>query len=156
MCCARCRRPRQLLPHTRVPVWCCFRVLAPCGSSPHPPGRLLQAPAAPQADWAVVQPLLTRLLTVDLPGLMVLPKRLEINIPPAVTSVAEAAVGHDIIMRAVASAVLQARRMCAPAAPTCAQAGLLLDVPCHDSCSRALCAAQGAHQHCCRAADTRG
>ena len=38
---------------------------------------------------------------------MVLPKRLEINIPPAVTSVAEAAVGHDIIMRAVASAVLQ-------------------------------------------------
>ena len=58
----------------------------------------------------LVQPLLTRLLTVDLPGLMVLPKRLEINIPPAVTSVAEAAVGHDIIMRAVASAVLQVRR----------------------------------------------
>ena len=54
-----------------------------------------------------VQPLLTRLPTVDLPGLMVLPKRLEINIPPAVTSVAEAAVGHDLIMRAVASAVLQ-------------------------------------------------
>ena len=57
----------------------------------------------------LVQPLLTRLLTVDLPGLMVLPKRLEINIPPAVTSVAEAAVGHDIIMQAVASAVLQVR-----------------------------------------------
>ena len=61
--------------------------------------------------WPAAQPLLTRLLTVDLPGLMVLPKRLEINIPPAVTSVAEAAVGHDIIMQAVASAVLQA---CSP------------------------------------------
>lgn len=39
---------------------------------------------------------------------MVLPKRLEINIPPAVTAVAEAAVGRDVVMRAVASAVLQA------------------------------------------------
>ena len=58
-----------------------------------------------------MQPLLTRLLTVDLPGLMVLPKRLEINIPPAVTSVAEAAVGHDIIMQAVASAVLQVHHL---------------------------------------------
>lgn len=38
---------------------------------------------------------------------MVLPKRLQINIPPAVTAVAEAAVGHDAVMRAVASAVLQ-------------------------------------------------
>jgi hypothetical protein len=38
---------------------------------------------------------------------MVLPERLEINIPPSVTSVAEAAVGRDTIMRAVASAVLQ-------------------------------------------------
>lgn len=38
---------------------------------------------------------------------MVLPRRLEINIPPAVTTVAEAAVGHDVVMRAVASAVLQ-------------------------------------------------
>ncbi|KAK9807914.1 hypothetical protein WJX73_000677 [Symbiochloris irregularis] len=55
-----------------------------------------------------LQPLLARLLTVDLPGLMVLPRRLEINIPPAVTTVAEAAVGHDAVMRAVASAVLQA------------------------------------------------
>lgn len=41
-------------------------------------------------------------------GLMVLPKRLEINIPPAVTAVAEAAVGREAVMRAVASAVLQA------------------------------------------------
>ena len=39
---------------------------------------------------------------------MVLPKRLEINIPPAVTAVAEAAVGRDVVMKAVASAVLQA------------------------------------------------
>ena len=53
------------------------------------------------------QAFLTRLLTVDLPGLMVLPKRLEIGIPPGLTSVAEAAVGRDAVMRAVASAVLQ-------------------------------------------------
>ena len=58
-------------------------------------------------DW-LLQAFLTHLLTVDLPKLMVLPKRLEINIPPAVTAVAEAAVGRDVVMRAVASAVLQA------------------------------------------------
>ena len=56
---------------------------------------------------SLLQPFLSKLLTVDLPNLMVLPKRLEINIPPAVTAVAEAAVGHDAVMRAVASAVLQ-------------------------------------------------
>lgn len=56
----------------------------------------------------VLQSFLNKLLTQDLPGLMVLPRRLEINIPPSVTSVAEAAVGRDVIMRAVASAVLQA------------------------------------------------
>ena len=39
---------------------------------------------------------------------MTLPRRLEINIPPAVTAVAEAAVGRDAVMRAVATAVLQA------------------------------------------------
>jgi hypothetical protein len=55
----------------------------------------------------LLQNLLNRLLTVDLPGLMVLPQRLEISIPPSVTSIAEAAVGRDTIMRAVASAVLQ-------------------------------------------------
>lgn len=38
---------------------------------------------------------------------MVLPKRLNINIPPAITAVAEAAVGRDAVMKAVASAVLQ-------------------------------------------------
>ncbi|DBA90515.1 TPA: hypothetical protein ACH3X1_003774 [Trebouxia sp. C0004] len=70
----------QLLPYNRV--------------------RLMQVP--------IVQAFLTHLLTVDLPKLMVLPKRLEINIPPAVTAVAEAAVGRDVVMRAVASAVLQA------------------------------------------------
>ena len=49
-------------------------------------------------------------VTVGLPypSAQVLPKRLEIDIPPSVTSVAEAAVGRDTIMRAVASAVLQA------------------------------------------------
>ena len=56
----------------------------------------------------LAQAFLTHLLTVDLPKLMVLPKRLEINIPPALTAVAEAAVGRDVVMRAVASAVLQA------------------------------------------------
>ena len=55
-----------------------------------------------------LQAFLTHLLTVDLPSLMVLPKRLEISIPPAVTAVAEAAVGRDVVMKAVASAVLQA------------------------------------------------
>ena len=44
---------------------------------------------------------------MDLPGLMVLPKSLQINIPPAVSAVAEAAVGRNAVMRAVASAVLQ-------------------------------------------------
>jgi hypothetical protein len=38
---------------------------------------------------------------------MVLPERLEISVPPSVTSIAEAAVGRDTVMRAVASAVLQ-------------------------------------------------
>jgi hypothetical protein len=56
----------------------------------------------------VIQPFLTKLFTVDLPRLMVLPKRLEIAIPPAVTAVAEAAIGRDAVMRAVASAVLEA------------------------------------------------
>jgi hypothetical protein len=67
--------------------------------SPYNRLRLMRVP--------VLQTFLTRLLTVDLPGLMVLPERLEIAIPPSVTSVAEAAVGRDTIMRAVASAVLQ-------------------------------------------------
>ena len=40
--------------------------------------------------------------------MMVLPKRLDVNIPPAVTAVAEAAVGRGAVLRAVASAVLQA------------------------------------------------
>jgi hypothetical protein len=63
--------------------------------------------AAAPALLLPLQNLLNRLLTVDLPGLMVLPERLEISIPPSVTSIAEAAVGRDTIMRAVASAVLQ-------------------------------------------------
>jgi len=56
----------------------------------------------------VIQPFLTKLFTVDLPTLMTLPKRLEFAIPPAVTAVAEAAIGRDAVMRAVATAVLQA------------------------------------------------
>ena len=61
----------------------------------------------PVKTHCVVQSFLTRLLTKVLPGYMVLPKRLEINIPPAITAVAEAAVGRDAVMKAVASAVLQ-------------------------------------------------
>ncbi|KXZ50227.1 hypothetical protein GPECTOR_17g864 [Gonium pectorale] len=68
--------------------------------SPYNRVRLMRVP--------VVQNYLRKLLTVDLPALMVLPQRLEINIPPSVTTIAEAAVGRDTIMRAVASAVLQA------------------------------------------------
>ncbi|RMZ55893.1 hypothetical protein APUTEX25_003859, partial [Auxenochlorella protothecoides] len=48
----------------------------------------------------VLQPILSRLLTVALPGLMTLPQRLDIDVPPAVTAIAEAAVGRDAIMRA--------------------------------------------------------
>lgn len=59
----------------------------------------------------VVQRYLRKLLTVDLPSVMVLPQRLEINLPPSVTVLAEAAVGRDTVMRAVASAVLQADAM---------------------------------------------
>ena len=68
--------------------------------SPYNRVRLMRIP--------ILQAYLTRLFTVDLPGVMVLPRRLEINIPPAVTAVAEAAVGRDAVMRAVATAVLQA------------------------------------------------
>ena len=63
--------------------------------------------SAGQQACLCVQAFLKRLLTVDLPGLMVLPKSLQINIPPAVSAVAEAAVGRNAVMRAVASAVLQ-------------------------------------------------
>mmetsp|Transcript_40465 Transcript_40465/g.114601 ORF Transcript_40465/g.114601 Transcript_40465/m.114601 type:complete len:911 (+) Transcript_40465:443-3175(+) len=56
----------------------------------------------------ILQKLLAKLLIEDLPGLMVLPQRIEIVVPPALTSVAEAAVGRDAIMKAVATAVLQA------------------------------------------------
>lgn len=59
----------------------------------------------------VLQNFLRKLLTVELPGVMVLPQRLEINLPPSVTVLAEAAVGRDTVMRAVASAVLQADAM---------------------------------------------
>jgi len=68
--------------------------------SPYNRVRLMRIP--------ILQPFLSKLFTKDLPELMTLPRRLEINIPPAVTAVAEAAVGRDAVMRAVASAVLQA------------------------------------------------
>eukprot|EP00884_Botryococcus_braunii_P009554 jgi/Botrbrau1/185/Bobra.0022s0165.1 len=73
----------QLLPYNRV--------------------RLMRIP--------ILQAFLTKLLTIDLPGLMVLPKRLEINIPPAVTAVAEAAVGREAVMRAVRICGAAGRRL---------------------------------------------
>ncbi len=76
-----------------------------------------------------MQAFLTKLLTVDLPGLMVLPKRLEVNIPPSLTSVAEAAVGRDAVMRAVASAVLQV------SAPLPLAGGVSLSGPLEKLCS---------------------
>jgi hypothetical protein len=50
--------------------------------------------------------------------MMVLPERLEISVPPSVTSIAEAAVGRDTIMRAVASAVLQVGALVAASVPS--------------------------------------
>ena len=43
----------------------------------------------------IIKNFLTQLLTKDLPGLMVLPKRLEIDLSPSVTAVAEAAEEQD-------------------------------------------------------------
>ena len=40
----------------------------------------------PCCHYRPLQAFLTKLLTVDLPALMTLPRRLEINIPPAVTA----------------------------------------------------------------------
>ncbi|CAG9462662.1 unnamed protein product [Pedinophyceae sp. YPF-701] len=68
--------------------------------SPYNRIRLMRIP--------VIQTYLRKLITVDLPGLMVLPRRLQISLPPSLTSVAEAAVGRDTVIRAIASAVLQA------------------------------------------------
>jgi hypothetical protein len=77
----------------------------------------------------LLQNLLNQLLTVDLPAMMVLPERLEISVPPSVTSIAEAAVGRDTIMRAVASAVLQVRLDCSIGLPACLCSMVLLGYP---------------------------
>lgn len=47
---------------------------------------LPRAKPALRNPWPPLQAFLTKLLTIDLPALMILPKRLEINIPPAVTA----------------------------------------------------------------------
>lgn len=77
----------------------------------------------------ILQKLLTKLLIEDLPGLMVLPNRLEIVIPPSITTVAEAAVGREAIMQAVASAVLQVflppHLLFTPSCPQCPPMPLL-------------------------------
>lgn len=92
-----------------LPQWLKMSTRLPPSPPPNP--NLVVLPSAAPSCLCIchccMQNLLNRLLTVDLPGLMVLPQRLEISIPPSVTSIAEAAVGRDTIMRAVASAVLQ-------------------------------------------------
>ena len=60
----------------------------------------------PLMRMPIIQDFLTKLLTKDLPRLMVLPERLEINIPPALTAVAEAAIGREAVAQAVATAVV--------------------------------------------------
>ncbi len=113
----------QMLSSSTSDIWCLLMMylFCHCGMSFHDTASLPDQPphiriagfwVTRHAQYArcaaALQAFLTHLLTVDLPKLMVLPKRLEINIPPAVTAVAEAAVGRDVVMRAVASAVLQA------------------------------------------------
>lgn len=54
----------------------------------------------------ILQDFLRQLITVSVPSMMVLPKRLEVNIPPAVTAIAEAAIGREAVMQALAMALL--------------------------------------------------
>ena len=54
----------------------------------------------------LVQSYLTRLITEDLPNLMVLPRKLEFDIPSSLTAVAEAAIGQDLVRRAILKAVV--------------------------------------------------
>lgn len=55
-------------------------------AAPAPPQRPTNCVRLPRAWPPPPQAFLTKLLTIDLPALMVLPQRLEINIPPAVTA----------------------------------------------------------------------
>lgn len=82
-------------------IWLKVHICAVC-VCPRPCVRLSPSPLVQPASSAALtrqhacppprhllprlQAFLTRLLTVDLPGLMTLPQRLEINIPPAVTA----------------------------------------------------------------------
>lgn len=70
------------------------------------PAIALEAPQT--TPISPLQRYLSKLLTEDLPRVMVLPKRLEINIPPSISSIAEAAVGRDAVMKSLARAVFQA------------------------------------------------
>jgi len=53
----------------------------------------------------ILKKFLTKLLTVDLPGAMMLPRRLNFNINPSFTAIAEAAIGQEAVRGAVLAAI---------------------------------------------------
>jgi len=54
----------------------------------------------------IIQSFLTKLITEDLPNLMILPRKLNFEIPPSLAAVAGAAIGEDIVKRAILNAVV--------------------------------------------------
>ena len=54
----------------------------------------------------VVQSFLSKLITEDLPSLMILPRKLTFEIPPSLAAVAGAAIGEDIVKKSILSAVV--------------------------------------------------
>ncbi|WZN58971.1 hypothetical protein HKI87_01g04960 [Chloropicon roscoffensis] len=55
----------------------------------------------------IIQSFLTKLITEDLPNLMILPRKLNFEIPPSLAAVAGAAIGEDIVKKAILNAVLR-------------------------------------------------
>ncbi len=53
-----------------------------------------------------LQSFLSKLITEDLPNLMILPRKLTFEIPPSLAAVAGAAIGEDIVKRAILNAVV--------------------------------------------------
>ena len=71
----------------------------------------------------ILKKFLTKLLTVDLPGAMMLPRRLNFNINPSFTAIAEAAIGQDTVRGAVLAAIAAEQNGAgAPAPPAPASA----------------------------------
>ncbi|QDZ19887.1 hypothetical protein HOP50_03g24040 [Chloropicon primus] len=54
----------------------------------------------------IIQSFLTKLITEDLPNLMILPRKLNFEIPPSLAAVAGAAIGDDIVRKAILNAVV--------------------------------------------------